>query len=476
MINGEWKVLTEDQLARLREAAWDFLGTTGFTVQHPRLLQLAAAAGAQVEAASGRVRIPRALARELMAGVPTRYRIRNALGDFWDVGGERQLGLAIVTDPWIIDSATGEPRRPCLEDVRRHTIVAAQLEPVAAISCMDYPVTDVAGPTSNWRALETHLLYHARHYVVMPTSVESLRAWVGLSGLLARGGDRRGLLTVAVATGSPLVLNALNGELLLLAVEHGFPIQPTVCPMAGSTAPYSLAGTLLQAHLEVLMVTLVAQMVRRGQPVLYASGLSVTDLRSAADLYYTMDKVLWKIASVQLAAAEKMPAMAECGGTMTFRPDAQAGAEGMLFMLAAQASGAQVLSGFGSCHNAIGMSAEMMVIQEAYLHAARHVARGIRLDDARLALESLRRASPGSNFLEDDLTLGLLRSDEFFRDPIFDLSGGEGDHRSMLERAHERVESLVAGFTNPLPDSLQDDLRRHFHDRCATQEGLPGRG
>ena len=99
----------------------------------------------------------------------------------------------------------------------------------------------------------------------------------------------------------------------------------------------------------------------------YVSGLSVTDLRNGADLYYTLDKVLWKNAAVQLGLAENMPVGAECGGTLTHRYDPQSGAEGMLFMLAAHASGAHRIAGFGSCHNAVGMSAEMMVIQQAYL-------------------------------------------------------------------------------------------------------------
>lgn len=476
-----WNVLGEAQTQRLRKAAWEFLERTGVTVQHAGLLGAARASGALVDEASGRVRIPAALAAELMARVPASYTIRNLLGETWEVGGDRQLGLAIVTDPWIIDYATLQPRRPCLEDLRRNTIVANQLAPVAAISCMDFPVTDVSGPSSNLRALEMHLLHHSRHYVVMAASAESLTAWLDLARLIVSAGetesdgagrcpDLRGLLTVAVASGSPLHLNEVNGDLLLMAIENGFAIQPTVCPMAGSTAPYSLAGTLLQSHLEVLMITLLAQMVRPGSPVLYASGLSVTDLRNAADLYYTLDKVLWKIASVELAKAERMPAMAECGGTMTHRHDPQAGAEGMLFMMAAKASGADLLSGLGSCHNAIGMSAEMMVIQDAYLRGAAHVTRGIVVDDARLALESLRLAGPGKHFLEDDLTLELMRSDEFFRDPIFDLSGGHGLGKSMLERAHQRVEELVAKFKNPVPETVQEAIRRHFHDRSIAVE------
>ena len=462
--SDSWQVLTGSQVERIRGAAWDHLERHGFVIQHEGLLASAKARGAQVDEDSGRVRLSRSLAAELMALVPSRYTVGNILGETWEIGGEKQHGTAIVTDPWIIDYQTCEPRRPCLEDVRRHTIIAEQLEPVVSISRMDYPVTDVPGPTSSLRALEMHLLHHTRHYQVMAASLESFEQWLGIADILARGGDVGRLISSGIAIGSPLVLNQLNGELLARSVRQGFTIIPTVCPMAGSTAPYSLAGTLLQSHLEVLMIALVTQMLRPGHAVEYVSGLSVTDLRNGADLYYTLDKVLWKNAAVQLGLAEHMPVGAECGGTLTHRYDPQAGAEGMLFMLAANASGAHRIAGFGSCHNAVGMSAEMMVIQQAWLHAARHLTRGIRTDDLRLATASLERVGPGGQFLDDDLTVELMRSDEFFRDDVFDLSGGHGDSRPMLERAHDRVEGLLAGYQSRVPGDIQEGLRRYFHD------------
>jgi trimethylamine---corrinoid protein Co-methyltransferase len=461
-----WHVLSEAQLDRIHGAALQYIARQGFVVQHQGLLARARSRGASVSEADGRVRVSRELYSELMAAVPAHYTIRNMLGETWEIGGARQLGNAIVTDPWIIDYATGQPRRPCLEDLRRHTLIAEQLDPVAAISRMDFPVTDEPGPTSSLRALETHLLNHTRHYMVMAASQESFDQWLDLAPILSRGGDVSRLFSSGIAVGSPMVLNELNGDLLTRTVEMDFAVVPTVCPMAGSTSPYSLAGTLLQSHIEVLMVTLLTQMLRPGHPVQYVSGLSVTDMRNGADLYYTMDKVLWKTAAVQLGLALNMPVGAECGGTLTHRCDPQCGAEGMLFMLAAHASGAHLLSGFGSCHNAIGMSAEMMVIQQAYLRAARHLARGIRTDDPFMGLASLERVGSGGQFLDDDLTVQLLRSDEFFQDDVFDLGGDQGDGRGILERAHERVEQMLSGYTPRVPGDVQEGLRRYFHDLC----------
>lgn len=462
-----FKVLSEGQIEQIRSATEDILENTGVRVAHEDILRRARAAGARVDQASGRVRIPAPLLRELLDQVPAGYTIAGMDGTEVVVGRNSQHCLAIVTDPWIIEYETQRPRRPCLDDVRRHTIIAQQLDGVVAISRMDFPVTDYEDATSSLRALEQHLLHHVKHYSVVPATLENYRQWLDIGRILAQGKDpsESKLFSVAVAVVSPLSLVNFNAEILLSACEHNFPVIPTVCPMAGTTSPYSLGSTVLLSNCEIVFLAALTQIIKRGQPYLYTFGPSVSDMSSGRDLYYTLDKFLWKIAAVQLAKAYNMPSAAECGGTMTYRYDQQNGAEGMLFMLAAHASGANILAGIGSCHNANGMSAEMMLIQTAWLDAARFLTRGINTDTLHLGVETIKKAGPGANFLTDDLTLRLLRSDEFFRNDLFDFSGGYGEDRSMLVRAHERAEEMVADFDSPAPENIQEALRRYFHDQ-----------
>jgi trimethylamine---corrinoid protein Co-methyltransferase len=460
--------LSADQIEKIKQATERILETTGFIVEDPALQKKARSHGAHIDDASGRVRIPAPLLRELLSQVPKKYTIRGIAGDKWEVGGSEQHGLAIVTDPWVTDYQTQTPRHPKLEDMRRNTIVAQQSDPVVTISRMDYPVTDYSDATSSLRALETHLLHHTKHYWVMATTIESLQQWIDILRIVTRDGDRRGMITAGIAVGSPLVLNRLNCELLTQTVREGFIVVPTVCPMAGSTSPYSIAATLLQANAEGLMVAALAQMIHPGTPFLYHLGVSVTDMRLGGDLYYTMDKVLWKIAISQLGLSYQLPTGSECGGSLTYRYDQQNGAEGMLFMLAAHASKAHMIAGFGSCHNAIGMSAEMMIIQQDYLKAARFIARGINTDDFHLGAENIASIGPGGNFLTDDLTLSLLRQDEFFKPDVFDMPDGFNEGKSLLENAHQRVEELVADFQSPVPSDIQENLRRFFHDLYAS--------
>ncbi len=460
------EALTEGQVALIMEKTEEILERTGLGVTHPELLARCRAAGARVDEAEGRVRFPRPVLRELLAAVPATYTIAGA-GGLRHVVGDNAAPpgcLAIVTDPWIIDYETGEPRRPCLDDLRRHTTIVQALPMVVASSLMDFPLTDVPEPISSLRAMEAWALGHAKHFYNMATDMIRYRHYLALAEIMFDGRDPGGAsMTVAVGSLSPLACSDLNVAFLLDACSRGFPVVPTVCPIAGMTSPYSMAGTLLQSNVEVIGMAALTQAARRGNPYLYASGLSVGHMRSTHDMYYTLDKVLWKTAAVQLGKAYRMPVAAECGGTMTHRYDQQNGAEGMLFMLSALNSGAHLLAGIGSTYNAIGMSAEMMLIHTAWLASAQYLQRGIRMDELRLGVENIERAGPGGNFLIDDLTLRFLRSDEFFAHELLDYTGGsEANPPSLLTRAHQRAEQIAASARSPHSEAVQERIRRYF--------------
>lgn len=473
-MSKEWKArmnfltISDEHVHRLHGAAKNLLETAGFRVAHEGLLRMARAAGAAVDEQSGIVRLPGALVDELLAQVPREYTAVWADGNSTRIGGDSQHCQAIVTDPWIVDYATQRPRRPCLGDVQRHTTIAQKLERVVAASRMDFPVTDFDDATSSLRALEQFCLHFGKHYCAYTANIESFRQYVDIGRILTQGREVDGsLMTTAVAVVSPLTLNDLNAELLLGACENNFVVTPTICPMAGSTAPYSRAGMLVEGHAENLAVAALTQIVKPGNPYLYTFGPSVTDLRSGHDLYYTLDKALLKVAAVQLARSLGIPCGAECGGTMTYRYDPQNGAEGSLFMLAAQASKAHLLCGIGSCHNANGMSAEMMLIQTEWLRSAEYLGRELAIDERLLALDNIRQAGPGGHFLTDELTLELMHAEEFFAPEVLDYGGGYDNRPSLLERAHAKVEELTAEMVSPLAGQVQEELRRYFHDAYA---------
>ncbi len=464
-------LLTAEQIETYQRDTEQLLEQTGFRVLHAGLRARAAAAGADVDEGGQRVRLPPALLRHLLATAPKQYQVEGPTGRSWTVGGGQRHVLAIVTDPWIVDSQSQQLRRPCLADVIRHTQIAQELPEVAALSLMDYPVADCPGPQSSLQAMAAFVLAHDKHTVVMAPGPERLCLWLRLADTMrAAGAVGARPLSAGVAVLSPLTLSEANGRLLELSCEHGLPVIPTVCPIAGITAPFSRAGALLQANAEVVFLAAMTQILRPGHPFLYISGLSRADMRDGADLYYTLDKVHWKLAAAQLGLAYGLPTGAECGGTATATDGLQSGAEAMLFMQAAWDSGAHWLSGLGSCGNAVCMSAEMMLVQAAFLRAARFLGQGLTVPTAA-DREALRRRGPGAQFLDDELTLAHLRSGEFFADRLFDEGADPRGSRSMRARAHEWAAELTGGARSPWAPAQAERIQRFFAAELAAGAG-----
>ena len=459
-------VLNGQEIERIKTATEKLIEDTGFKVLDERLRQKAAKAGAIVNEQEQTVKIPADLLRELLSKAPRSYTIRCIDGTEYVVGGGKQYISAIVTDPWIIDYKTQTPRRPSLNDVKINTILTQQNPKVAQVSRMDFPVTEYKDESSSLRALEIHLLNHAKHYAVYVASWESFRQWMDIGNMIAPNGILKdsGLMSVAVSVISPLVLSELNAKLLWEATENGFPVIPTPCPMAGATSPYNKVATLLQGNVENIFLAAMTQILNPGNPFLYIFGGSASDMHSAQSLYYTMDKALWKVAAVELAKSYSIPVVSECGGTLSHRYDMQSGAESMLFMMLAQNAGSDMLGGLGSCYNANGLSSEMIVIQSAWLEAAEYMSRGIGFEFFEEGIHSIKEQGPGGHFLMDELTLKLMCSGEFFSSDLFDMSGGYEPSPSMLEKAHAKVGELTTNYVSPVPENVQEKLRRYFHD------------
>lgn len=460
------EVLNENQIQRIKELTEEAIEKIGFKVEDPELLKIASKAGAVVDQGSRTVKIPAALLRELISKVPESYIVKTINHSEYIIGEGNQYISAIVTDPWIIDYETKEPRRPSLDDVLKNTILIQKNKQVATVGRMDFPVCEYNDATSSLRALEIHLLNHTKHYNVYTACLRDFMQWMEIGEILVQGRDlaKSNLMTVAVAIVSPLTLLEFNCRVLLEASARNFVIVPTICPMAGTTSPYSKDSTLLQGNIENIFLAALTQMVNPGNPFLYAFGPSVSSMKTGHDLYYTLDKVLWKIAANELGKSYSMPTVAECGGTLSHRYDMQSGAESMLFMLMAQTTGADLLAGIGSCFNANGLSSEMIVIQSEWLRAAEYLSRGLRTDYLKEGLESIKKQGHGGNFLIDDLTLKLLRSEEFYSSSIFDMSGGYEKAPSILENAHRIVEKLTSDYISPVPEPIQEDLKRYFYD------------
>ena len=310
--------------SKIEQVLWE----VGMRVEMTEVRDYCAAAGAEVR--GDRVHFSPEVLRRLVALAPRSYEIRSPFGRSWTVGDGNQYMAGIVVDPWINDPAG--VRRPAMEDLLTNLALMEHYDEIILASRMDFPMTDYEGDISSYKALELFFLNFNKHISAYCTSVESLQEYFAIARKLLNKEDLTDtkVMTVAVATLSPMALTEINCRLMLEAVKYNFPIIPTTCPMAGSTSPYTLISTFVQGMAEVIGLCAIVQAVNPGNPYLSAFGPSVSSLLDGHNMYYTMDKPLWKLAAAEVSADYDLPFLAECGGTTPAGFDMQCGAEAMM--------------------------------------------------------------------------------------------------------------------------------------------------
>ena len=455
---------SKEQIALVRSKIEQTLWQIGLRVDLAEVREKCAAAGAEIR--GDRVHFSAEVLNRLMALAPGSYEIRSAYGRSWTIGDGQQHMAGIVMDPWINDPETGA-RRPCMEDLLTNLALMEHYDEIAMVSRMDFPVTDFEGDISSYKALEQFFLNYGKHISAYCTSLESLQEYFELGEVILKGQPLKDskLMTVAVATLSPLAVTDINCRLLLEAVKYNFPIIPTTCPMAGTTSPYTLIGTFIQGMAEVVGLCAIVQAVNPGNPYLMAYGPSVSSLLDGHDMYYTVEKPLWKIAATEIAKDYGLPYLVECGGNTPAGFDMQTGAESMLQMLSAVGSGADVLAGVGSCYNANGLSAENIVIGMTLKRASDFMCRGILFDQLEESIQSMEEQKDTGYFLMDDVTLDNMRSGEFFSDNTLNMAGEFKEEPSMLQRAQDTIRKVKADFVSPVPEEIQTRIRTWFAEK-----------
>lgn len=459
LVGGQYQPLTGEDVRRIHEASVTVLERTGIKVEGEEVLEIFRQGGARVEGSS--VRIPRAMLEDALAKVPSRLvlRGREEKHDLVLEGRRVYLGSggAALT---VLDLEAGEARPAALRDVAD----IARL--VDALDNIHFYLRPVVAQDVSQDLLDTNTYYAAlsnttKHVMGSAYSVESARQVIELASLIAGSEERlceRPIISFITSWMiSPLRFATETTRVLTEIVRHQIPVVLSSAPMAGSTAPATLAGTLVLINAEELAGLTFTQLVSPGAPVIYGAVPSTADMRTAAYLGGAVEFGMLNAAAAQLAQYYRVPLYNSAGLTESKVPDIQAGYEKGF-------SVAQVaLAGANFVHHAAGMlesmravAYEQYVIDDDILGMAMRAVRGIEINEDTLAVEVIDQVGPGGHFLTSPHTIQHMRS-EFFYPRISDRRSREAwDSVGALERARQRAREILAAH-QPMPISAEAD-------------------
>ncbi len=443
---------------------------TGVQVEESEALRLFRDAGALVT--GNRVHIPRGLVDDAVVSAPERVVLagRDSRWDLELTGSQVHMGTggAALT---VFDIETGQPRPAVLRDVAELARLVDALDHIHFYLVPVYP-TDMGKDEVDVNQYYAGLANTVKHVQSGVYSVQGIRDTAAMAEQIAGGATAlRERPIVSFITSwmvSPLLFATDVTTLLIETCRQGLPVVLSAAPMAGSTSPVTLAGTLAQLTAEQLAGVVLTQLVRKGTPVVMGPIPATADMKSGRYLGGSAEFGLTNAAMAQIAQFYRLPIYNSAGMTDAKIPDIQAGFEkAMSVVLAALAGSNFIHHAAGMLENMNSVAAEQFVIDNDILGMALRVLRGVEVSDETLALDTIHQVGPGGHFLMADHTLRHMRTEFFYPSAVVDRRGWEGwladGGRDAAARAREIARDILANHRpEPLAPAVDGWIRQRF--------------
>jgi trimethylamine--corrinoid protein Co-methyltransferase len=247
-------------------------------------------------------------------------------------------------------------------------------------------------------------------------------------------------------------------------------------PLAGATAPVTLAGSIVQHAAECISGITIHQLAAPGAPIVWGGAPAIFDMRTGKTPMGAIETAMLDIGCAQIGKYLGLPThsymVAGDGRLIDAQVEMESGMSAVLGALAGinMISGAGMLD-FLACH-----SIEKLVIDAEAIASAQRLIEGVEPRGDSLALAMFAQTGLHGDFLKLKETRSLFRKEQHFPSAVIDrgLASTDGTASGILDRARQRVEELVAGYERrPIsPDCEQEMIT--FAEGEGKQAGLEG--
>ena len=403
------------QLDDIHDASMRILRQTGVRVYSDEATALLANAGAHV-GAGGLVKIPAHLIEWAVRSSPSSITIYDRNGAEAMQVGRRRTYFGTGSDtPNVIDPYTGERRRPLLADIAGFARVGDALPNIDFLMCMGI-ASDVGAETAELHHFAAMMRNSTKPIVYTALDVAAAGRLLEMASVVAGGEDafrQRPFAIMYIEPVSPLGFAPDDMQKLLFCADHGIPCIFMSGMLSGGTGPVTPAGGLALANAESLAGILIAQLKRKGTPVVSGGGILTLDMRTSVSSYGSPEFMLTMAAISELAEYYDLPAWGYAGCTDAKCFDEQAAADAATWVMMAALSGSNLAHDVGFIEGGMTSSFEQLVFTNEMIGKCAHLLGGIRVDEESLAVGSdARRRTrwdvPEPQAHVDTLPLGLV--------------------------------------------------------------------
>ena len=465
------ELLTQALVARILDEAFQLIENPGVRVA-PAVYELLAAAGVPVK--DGVAHIPENIARHALSSVPADFFLYDRSG----APAVHYGGDDVHFDPGssclnILDSQT-QQARPAVSDDLIRVVQVAEMLPQYSAQSTAVVCNDVPADMGDWYRLLLVLWHSNKPVVTGAFSATTLQIMLEL--LATESGGRSALrqkprAVFDVCPSPPLNWSEFASEHIVELARAGVPAEIVSMPLAGATAPVTLAGSVVQHAAECISGITLHQLANPDAPIVWGAAPAIFDMRTGKTPMGAIETAMLDMACAQVGKHLGVPThgylVAGDGKLIDAQTEMESGISAVLGALAGinMISGAGMLD-FLSCH-----SVEKLVIDAEAISSAQRLLEGIQPRTESLALGMFAQTGLHGDFLKLKETRVLFRSEQHFPSDVIDR-GVNLDNLDVLGRARRRVDELLAGYNRPsIPAELEDEIL-HLAEQHADAAGL----
>jgi trimethylamine--corrinoid protein Co-methyltransferase len=464
------QVLTEEEIEAIYFSALRVLYETGVRVYDKEGVEVAYSGGAIVEDTtedSSLVKIPPWMVDKARATLPRKVVV---------VGPDRKYRMELYKNqiyfgtgsdtPFTIDPYTGKRRRATYQDVKNFARMAQALPNLDFHMSLGITQDTAVGTYDRWQYLAM-LEGTSKPINITAVDLEGVRDQLEMAYIRLGGKEewKKGpAFSLYIEPVSPLSHSKEVVQKLLFACDNDIPFVYTPCPLAGATAPTTLAGTAVQALTESLFGIVLSQLRKPGASLIIGGLMSNMDMRTTVYCYGSPEMALLSAAYTEITKWLGVPMYETAGCSDVKAFDEQAAMEATINIATAALAGGNMIHDVGYIEQGLTSSMEMMVASDEIIDMVKRILRGIPVSDETMALDVMEAVGPGGHYLEQDHTYNRFKT-EIWRPKLLDRLNWENwtqaGSKRYGERVHDRVIEILEAETEPLMDEgMYKELRR----------------
>lgn len=474
------EVLSKNEMDLIHNSSLKVLYEIGLKVESKKVLDILKDNGCVVDYDTQNVKFPRSVVEKCLETVPSRVKLLDRDGNVAVVLGDGGRYCASGHNAvFTLVDESGERREATKKDVEEFAIVSDYLEDVDVIG-IPYSPQDVTAETSLLYAIKIILenskkpiFYSCESEIINKAAIEMAKAILGKTSL-----EKGSNLISQLSTTSPLYWERGAVEALYICAKEGIPVDFLPQPIAGVTAPYTLAGILTIHNAEVLSGIVITQLINPGMPLVYGAAWTTYEMKLTNVLIGRPESSILRIAGAQMAHYYNMPSHTTAPDNDSNLYDEQGAWEKMLSTVAGIVGANDMIVNLGMFGTGMSISLEQLVMDSEMCRIVRRFLKGMEVNDETIAFDTIANVGIRGTYLMEDHTVENLRSGEHVELYVsnganYDMWRGKGA-KSSSQKSRDIVKDILSkGSKHPL-DMETSRILSGIIDRYEKQMGLKG--